>query len=219
MSGPSLPLVDDAPLRAAMRASERAGALLALQLLRRRLGALGAARVLGAVAAASLRGEPFPGRPVDARDRLTRRQAAGPVLVWRALRPRLGDAEALALTRELVLAAGVRFLAPLLARLDPAEVRDVAALSPFAGRFFNAEGTLERLEGDPPGVLFTVHRCRFVELLDAADARPLAPLFCEVDAAFFRPAYTPIRLERPSTLAAGGPICDFRFRAPGPSAE
>lgn len=49
-----------------------------------------------------------------------------------------------------------------------------------------------------------------VKLLQAVDAAHLAPLFCEVDDAYFKKGT--IALDRTSTLAAGDRCCDFRFR-------
>jgi len=135
------------------------------------------------------------------------------VQLHRALRRRVGAERAYALTRDAVCAGGLVFLGGLLGELDPARDagRDdvVERLGELAGRFFNAEGALE-MDGER-AVRFDVSRCRFVELLDAIDARELAPLFCEVDRAYFTPDRSPIRLGRERTLAGGDDRCDFRF--------
>ena len=47
--------------------------------------------------------------------------------------------------------------------------------------------------------------------LDAADARILGPLLCEVDASYFRQEFTTLRLSRTTTRMQNGERCDFRF--------
>jgi hypothetical protein len=207
--------LEDRALRRAMRRSERSASLSTVGMLRRELGVLGAAGVLADVLGQRLRGAPFSelGPPADRREALTRRQAAPAVQLHRALRRRVDAERAYALTRDAVLAGGLVFLRGLLGDLDPerdSAGSDVAErLGELAGRFFNAEGELAMDGGR--AVTFDVSRCRFVELLDAIDARELAPLFCEVDRAYFTPEQTPIRLSRGRTLAGGDDRCDFRF--------
>ena len=79
--------------------------------------------------------------------------------------------QALSLTREVVLSAGVVFLEALLADVDPREadpsLEPRTKLESLSERFFNAEGTLTVT--DARKASFDVCRCRFVELLDAAD--------------------------------------------------
>ena len=215
-----LPFVDDRALARAMKASERASLPVAWRVLRRELGLVGGLGALLSIAVAQARGAPFRelGPAADRREALSRRQSGGAVLLHRALRRRVDAETAMAATREVVLLAGVSFLDHVLGDLDvealaggsaPAEER-LVPLRTRAGRFFNAEGTLE-WSGER-SVAFTVGRCRFPALLAAVQASELAPLFCEVDRAYFTPERTPISLARDRTIAAGDGVCDFRFR-------
>lgn len=202
-------------LIAALARSELASHTLAWRKLRRALPVQQALAVLWDVVRMQVRGEPFGhlGPPEDERDRLSRRQIGPAILLYRALRLRVDATQALALTREVVLAAGVVFLEALLADVDPREAPPTeeprTKLEALAQRFFNAEGELVLAEERRAS--FDVCRCRFVELLDAADARVLGPLFCEVDATYFRSEFTSLRLTRTSTRMQDDPRCDFRF--------
>ncbi len=213
-----IPLQDDALLRRAMKRSEREGGRAALRVLPKALGLLKTIGLLMEVGLGKLKGAPFRELPksADRRDALSRKQAGDAILLWRALRPRVGDAQALALTQEIMTAAGVVFLHELLGDLDKSviQARDeesLHTLSSRTGRFFNAEGSLRLFKSEPPVVQFAVSACRFVPLLESVDAAPLKPLFCAVDSAYFSPRHSPIRLQRDRTIAGGDAMCDFRF--------
>ena len=212
-----VPLQDDAPLRRAMKLSEREATRVALRVLRRELGVIGALILGCSIVVQKLRRAPFGDLPAprDRRDALSRAQAGDAILLWRALVPRVGDVQALAISKEIMTAGGVVFLGELLGDLDASVIEGPDAMTTLetrTGRFFNAEGSLRIFKSKPPVVQFAVSACRFVELLRAASAEPLLPLFCEVDRAYFSPATTSIRLDRDQTLAAGDAMCDFRFR-------
>lgn len=202
-------------LSAALARSEIASHTLAWRKLRRALPVQQSLAVIWDVVRMQVRGEPFShlGHPEDERDRLSRRQIGPAILLYRALRLRVDAEQALALTREVVLSAGVVFLEALLADVDPREADPAleprTKLESFSERFFNAEGTLT--VADARTASFDVCRCRYVELLDAADARILGPLFCEVDASYFRQEFTSLRLSRTQTRMQNGKTCDFRF--------
>lgn len=190
----------------AVRAAELAAGRAVINALRRELGITDTLRVIARIIRDRLRGRPFGhlGPPVDERDRLSRAQAAELILLDRALRRvRNGDV-ALRIARAAVIAGGGRFLSLMIPRLPSGD-----AAGALADRFFNAEG--ETAAEADRAFTFTVHRCRFVELLAAAEASHLAPLFCEVDAVHFARADVPVRLTRTKTLATGGDCCDFRF--------
>lgn len=202
-------------LATALARSELASHTLAWRKLRRALPVQQALAVLWDVMRMQVRGEPFShlGHPEDERDRLSRRQIGPAILLYRSLRMRVDADQALALTREVVLSSGVVFLEALLADVDPREAAPTEdpkrKLESLAERFFNAEGELVLL--GERSASFDVCRCRFVELLDAADARILGPLLCEVDASYFRQEFTTLRLSRTTTRMQNGERCDFRF--------
>ena len=118
------------------------------------------------------------------------------------------DSSAMGVARDAVLEGGVVFLDAMLPKADVDTLKQMGPQ--LADGFFNAEG-VTALEGEE--FRFTVSRCRFVELLDAANAAHLKPLFCEVDNAYFERDQSLITLRRDRTLAAGDAACEFRFRA------
>lgn len=180
--------------------------------LRETLGLWGTTRVFARMLWYKLRGYPF-GRlpaPVDERERLSRLQCGDIVLLDRAVRGVAGAGAGLEVSRRAVLAGGAPFLDAMIPPLPDGGLGAFAQT--VAARFFNAEGEAAADESART-FSFTVTRCRFVELLHAVDAAHLAPLFCEVDDAYFETGK--IALERTSTLAGGGACCDFRFRLRG----
>ena len=58
---------------------------------------------------------------------------------------------------------------------------------------------------------FTVTSCTFPALCASAGMPEIATLFCEVDAHYFGGVDRDLALERPHTLAGGGPNCPFSF--------
>lgn len=168
--------------------------------------------MIGAIALAQARGEPFDGLgpPADRREELTRRQLGPAALLLRALRRHVSVGRAEALTHAAIELGGMAFLGSLLDDLDPRTIGDVATeVRERLGRFFNAEGTVE-VGGDE--AVYTVHRCLFVELAPKIGAASLMPAFCAVDETYFRAGLTPLRLSRTETLAGGAARCDFEFR-------
>lgn len=197
------------------------GSWSAVKVLAHRLGVLETLRVGVMVARALRRGEPFAhlGPPTDARDRESRAQAAPALALYRALRAR-GRSDAREIVAEVVEAAAVVFLART---IGPIRRATLAAMSEpererwvreRAARFPNAEPTFDAV--GPEGVRFRVSACRFVALCHAAGAPELAPVFCRGDARYFGTVEPDVVLERPHTLAEGGPDCPFtiRFRDP-----
>ena len=115
-----------------------------------------------------------------------------------------------------MLAAGAAFLSQTLGPLRRADLEglDDAGRRAFASsrgqRFFNATLTWDAIEADH--VAFTVTACRFPPLCEAAGVPELAPLFCEVDEAYFGAVEPDVILTRPTTLARGGATCPFTLR-------
>jgi hypothetical protein len=191
----------------------------ALAALRRRLG-LGRLLCVGLrVAWAGARGQPFGHLPraTDARERQSRAQIGPAILLHRALIATGTEArEAFAITRDVVLAAGAAFLAQTLGPLRRADLEglDAAGRRAFADsrgrRFFNATLTWDAIEPDHVG--FTVTACRFPELCAAVGAADLAPLFCDVDEAYFGTVEPDVVLTRSTTIARGGATCPFTLR-------
>lgn len=215
--GVPVTLTDDATLARVLWKTEVTSSIAAVGHLRRALGAVSAAATIAEVLGAQMRGEPWRalGPPVDRRDELCRRQAGGAVLLYRALRGRVGDDRARDLLRAIVLESGLDFADALLGDIDPA--RDAAGdlgktndvLARLVGRMPNAEG--EVTVESPTEARFDITRCRFAELLRAVGAPEITPIFCEVDDAFFVPERTPVRFRRTLTIASGGDRCDFHF--------
>ncbi len=141
------------------------------------------------------------------------------ILLYRALRPKLGRQAAIAQTRALVIVGGVAFLSQLLGDIDAqkeaAHPELESRLVQRVARFFNAEGTVAIRDqpGSPRGteVHYDVTSCRFVELCRAAGTPELTSLFCEVDGAYFDRPEAPLQLSRKKRLAAGDESCEFRF--------
>lgn len=188
----------------------------ALGVLRAELGWLGAL-TLAARLRSPFAADPFAELPpaADSRERASRAQAGGAVRLYRVLRRRRDADAALDLTARVVHAAALAFLERTLGSVGPT---DLAGLAPDArrawvrerlDRFPNVEASVVRAE--PEAVVFTVHRCRLVELVRHAGHPELASLFCAADAVFFGDTRPGLRLERPTTLAAGGPACAFHI--------
>lgn len=194
-----------------MRRAQLGAAIDVLRPMTRRLGVVATTRVLGHVIGARLRGEPFAhlAPPADDRERKTRAQATDVILLDRAVSAVTGDPHlALSISRDAVFAGGQRFLSAMIPALPRHGLGQFA--TELAGRFFNAEGETAT-DADGESFSFTVRRCLFVELLAAANASHLAPLFCAVDEVYFARPDQPLKLTRTKTLATGGDCCDFRF--------
>ena len=174
------------------------------------LGPVEAVVALTRISAAIARGEPWCDLPppVDDRDKKSRTHVGSVVVLYREMLTRMPQADALELARAVVLAGGTAFLDGVFPSISASELADAA--TSLVENFVNADGTIER--HGKTEIDFHVSRCRFVELMNAVKTPELAPLFCEVDAAFFasKPAIT---LHRPLTIASGHARCEFRFRA------
>jgi hypothetical protein len=140
-------------------ATERA----ALVVLARRLGWVGALRVGLAVERARRRGEPFADLPpaTDAKESGSRAQAGPAILLFRALRDRVGAEAARSITGEAVSAGAITFLR---ASLGPLRRAELAALDDAGRRAFAADradrfpnATLTWDEVSAERVAFTVH--------------------------------------------------------------
>ena len=186
------------------------GARAAVTQLTTALGPVDAVVALARISAAIARGEPWRElpAPVDVRDKKSRTHVGSVVVLYREMQTRMPQLDAFALARKVVLAGGTAFLDGVFPSISAAELADAA--TSLVENFVNAEGTIER--HGKTEIDFQVSRCRFVELMNAVGTPELAPLFCEVDAAFFEAKRT-ITLHRPLTIAAGDDRCEFRFRA------
>ncbi|MDF1561428.1 MAG: L-2-amino-thiazoline-4-carboxylic acid hydrolase [Deltaproteobacteria bacterium] len=160
-----------------------------------------------------LRGLP----PADtAAERDTRAQLGPALRVYRFLRGRVGEEEALRLTRAIVVAAGEAFLERRTAGLEPGRWRALneqerrALLEQVGAGFPNARLEVERVEADR--IAFGITACRFVELCAELGVPELSPVFCAADDAFF--GRGPVRLERPTLLSTGGARCAFELSLP-----
>ncbi len=193
----------------AIGVAERQATKRALGLLVHHFGYRGAARVLGRVVYGQLRGEPFRrlGPASSRRERLSRRQCGGAVLLDRAI-ARASDADtASSIVGEVISTGGMEFLEKMVPNAGIEQMRVRAA--EVVDSFFNAEG--QTSFDDDGSFRFDVHRCHFVELLGKVDASHLARHFCQVDERFFTSGQRPIQLRRTGTIASGGSGCDFHF--------
>lgn len=191
---------------------------VALRVLAGRLGVVGALTVATRVLIQQARGEPWRmlPPPVDAQDALSRQQAQGPVLLYRALLPAVGREEAPRLVSTIVGDAGALFLAQTVPAIPvvmwrglPQPARETLFRG-VLGRFPNTDVT--NVETSPASAAFQVSRCRLVELAALAGAPEISPAFCAADGVFLERRMGEVALDRPTTLATNGEPCQFRFR-------
>lgn len=198
---------------------------IAAPVLVRELGVMKAIAIGRALRAAQKRGEPFAelGAPADEKERMSREQIAGAVLLYRELLKRVDRARALEVTEKVVITAGVEFLRQV---LGPLKREQIEPLGPeererFARergeRFFNADMRWD--EVSPEQVRFTVTHCRFPGLCKAAGAPELAGMFCRVDSAFFGDPANGATLHRTRTIAGGDRECPFTIALAGAVAK
>jgi len=189
----------------------------ALFILVKALGWRNTWRVLRTMRAQEKQGEPFGHLPApeDERDRQSREQIGPALLLYKAIQS-IDTKNALAVTKRIIVADGIRFLRKTLGRISPTQL---AALPPeerkqFAqnrgARFFNATIHWDHIESDR--VQFTVTECRFPPLCKAAGVPEIAPLFCLVDEHYFGTVEENVVLERPFTIAEGAETCPFTLR-------
>ena len=185
-----------------------------LRVLTESLGYVRTLRLVAGVAKRRLLERPFKslGRAQDRRERLSRQQALGAILLYRELKVREPE-RALDLIFRVVEAGAVGHLRKTLGRLrgdalaqldHPSRLRKVQG---WIDRFFTATAQLNEVTDTK--VEFTVTACALVRLSHAAGHPELAPAFCRGDAAYFASLSPPIKLERVTTLAEGGERCPF----------
>lgn len=220
-----LPVVTEATYDEVRQFDRKTGQPAALNLLRKRLGLVELARFSAAYVMASRR-DVLAGLPTDAlsgftpaQERLVRRQLRSAFMLDDALQaalPGWKDADRIALTRDVIAETGARFVEaniPLPQAADWfAATTDERAgyLRSLQGRMFNA--LMGPLTTEHAAAGFDVTACRFAQLTRLAGRQHLATAFCEADSRYFATSGLPIRFERGSTIAAGAPVCDFRFR-------
>lgn len=196
------------------------GHAAAVGVLRRQLGLARMTRALAGLGRRQLLEDPFAALPPaqDTADWLTRRQLAPVLLLEDTLRDDLGlgtDATR-AVLADLIGTVGAR----LLGRRFPALTEEAWAAAPADTRERMARRVFARLGNIASADVHTtdttlaleVTACRFVSLLRQVDRPHLGTLFCEADAVFFERPDAPVSLTRTTTLARGGPACDFLFR-------
>lgn len=192
---------------------------IAARVLARRLRRRQVALVLARYALASLR-DPLAdistaGWPAD-REALVRHQLRAAVRLDDATRALgLDEPTRRSLVGEIVAQTGARFVASMLRFPEPAtwlaasRAERIDYLRGATGRFFNAEMSDMRADDEVLG--FDVCACRFVQLTTRLGRPYLAPMFCRADSVMFDRPDAPATLRRTTTLATGGPRCDFRF--------
>ena len=185
-----------------------------LRVLTDSLGYLRTLRVIAGVAKRRVLESPFNslGPAQNKRERLSRQQALGAILLYRELKAQCPE-QALDLTFRVVEAGAIghlrktlgRLRGDALARLDH-ESR-TAKVQGWIDRFFTATAQLGLVTD--ARVEFTVTACALVRLSRGAGHPELAPAFCRGDASYFASLSPPIRLERKTTIAEGGHHCPF----------
>lgn len=216
----ALPSIPDATRGAHVWFELSGGHAEAVSVLRGHLGVGGTARALVGLGRRQLLEDPFRGLPAatDTAEWLTRRQLGPVLLLEDTLRQDLGmdEGAARAVLADLIARVGARLLARRFPALSP-EAWAAAAPSDrerLARRVFARLGNVAaaEIQSTDTTLGLDVSACRFVALLHTLGRPHLAPLFCEADRVFFESLDAPVTLERSSTLAGGGPRCDFRFR-------
>lgn len=221
---PSLPDIPDARRSDHLWFELTGGHAAALAVLRRHLGLAGAARAVVGMGRRQLGADPFAGLPPahDTGEWLTRRQLGPVLLLEDTLRGDLGlgPEASTAVLAALIGTVGARLLGRRFPELSPGPW---AAAAPaererLARRVFARLGNVAAAEvrTTPTELALDVTACRFVALLRALERPHLGALFCEADAVFFDRPDAPVTLRRTTTLARGGPRCDFRFRLRAP---
>ncbi len=178
-------------------------------------GELGYRRALQWLGEAQLGPDPLASLPkaTTAAERGTHAQLGPALRVYLHLRAKVGAAEALRLTRVVVVGAGKAFLARRVSGLDPARWRALSegsrreTLVRLGAGFPNAVIEVDQVE--EAHFSFQITACRFVELCHTLEVPELAPVFCAADEALF--AEGPVRLERPRLLSSGDAHCAFEF--------
>jgi hypothetical protein len=185
-----------------------------LRTLSRAIGPGATARVLARFARQWLAREPFGhlDAPTDRDERLSRKQIAPAILLYRALRD-VAPEQAYELTQAIVLVEGAKFLRSELGSVDivalskkPAAERETEARR-IGARFFNSVMRWDEI--GQRRVAFTVTACRFPPLCKEAGVPEIAPMFCAVDDAYFGRIDPRLELTRTSTIATGGADCPF----------
>lgn len=181
------------------------------------LGLIDALRIAGRTQRDQLAGEPFGDLPPpEGRDeRLSREQIGPAIILYRHLKREFSEERALRVTERVVVEGAVIFLQRTIGRLRREELADLdhAERERFVrekgSRFFNA--TIEWNIIDEGEVKFTVTHCKFPGLCEEVGVPELAPVFCKGDGEFFGGVESDVELDRPHTIAEGGPNCPFHI--------
>lgn len=181
------------------------------------LGLVRALKVGGRLQRKRFAGEPFGDLPPpeDEDERLSREQIGPAIVLYRQLQRDLSQDRAYEITERVVIEGSIHFLARTIGRLPREELvlMEDDEREEFVrerGReFFNATIEWDRIS--ETAVEFTVTHCEFPDLCEAAGVPELAPVFCEGDGEFFGGVESDVELERPHTIAQGGPNCPFRI--------
>jgi hypothetical protein len=186
-----------------------------LRLLQRALGPWLTLAVVGGVVRRRLMERPFAslGPATTRRERQSRNQALGAVLLYRELKVRVGADRAKEIAFLVIEAGAVAHLRKTLGRLNGETLarmtpeRRLSKVRDWIDRFFTATARIDGVSQTQ--VSFTVTACALVRLSRAAGHPELAAAFCRGDAAYFASLTPPIDLERRTTLADGHAACPF----------
>lgn len=189
-------------------------------MLRRHLGLGRTAVALAGLGRRQLLADPFSGLPAPAGtgEWLTRRQLGPVILLEDTLVEDLGmtTPEACLVLEDIVGTVGALLLGRRFPPLHPDAwaASEPTARERLARRVFARLGNVAAadISTSDTGLSLDVRSCRFVSLLHRLGRPHLGTLFCKADSVFFDGTDAPVSLTRTTTLARGGPQCDFRFR-------
>ena len=161
--------------------------------------------------------DPFAslGPAPDSRQKASRAQIGPAVAMYKALKERLGQDEALEVMRQVILPATISFLRytiadpPVDQYIEATEEERRQLIGALMQPFFNATSEVTAVADESFTV--EVRTCDFPMLCTAAGVPELASLFCEGDISYFNREESPVHLDREYTLAQGGDCCPFVF--------
>jgi hypothetical protein len=190
---------------------------VALPILVRRLGLISALGIVVRVQKAIYEGLPYCELPESESEpeRESREQLAPAIALYQELKRReLGD-DALEITREIVLRAGMLFKER---QLEKSEVEDIFAVDEDKREtakeelhkcYPNAELESDYVGGDK--ACFTMTSCRIRTLCCQCDVPELTTVFCELDRMFLEEDNPRIMVEQSKRIADGASNCPFEI--------
>lgn len=191
--------------------------LLGLNRLIKHVG-LGQALAIGfKLTLQQLRGEPFKQleKAASIREKLSRKQIAPAILLYRELRKNYDETKALTICQDIVVDGTLLFLNQAIGPIKKEAIKQMKPaqrtrwITNIADKFFNA--TINWHSIGATEISFTVTQCQFPQLCQKVGAPELAPLFCVGDHHFFNQPEHFVQLSRSQTIAEGASNCPFNL--------